>query len=208
MVESVFKKDGMRKVDAVASKIIRFMGYFSAVCLLVMALWSTVNVIYSKITLNSIPSTMDWIAYLLVPVVFLSVGMDIMASGMISVDLITDRFPLGLRKTIIAIGYLIGAVISAIMCQQQFSRMRTAFATHSKSSPLEKLAFPLWPFSLIMTIGLAVMTFTMVWYMMRYFVSDGFKDMRAASESEEIEEAVVHESTEIPEKDKEGGDET
>lgn len=185
------------------------MGYFSAVALLVMALWATVNVIYSKITFNSIPSTLDWIAYLLVPVVFLSVGIEIMDSGLISVDLITDRFPLGIKKTIVALGYIIGAVISAVMCQQQFSSMRTAFATHSMSSPLEKLAFPLWPFSLIMTVGLGIMTFTMVWYTMRYFASDGFKDMKAEGDEAEVaEEAIMHEDIEIPEQDAKGGDET
>ncbi len=186
----------MIKTDMFISKIVHFLGYLSGVSLLVMALWATVNVIYSKITMNSIPSTNDWIAYLLVPAVFLAIGMDIMDNGLISVDLITDRFPLVIRKIIIAIGYFIGAVLSVIMCGQQYSKMRDAFMLKSKSSVAEKLAFPVWPFSLIMVIGLGVMAFAMVWFVIKYWITDGIKDLNTeGGETSEAVEEMIEEMT-------------
>ncbi len=168
MNDSMLKNARMAKADTIITKGMKYCSYISGITLAVMAIWATVNVIYSKISMNSIPSTTDWIAYLLVPTVFLAVGIEILDSGLISVDLITGRFPEAVQKLIATVGYLIGAALSVLMCQQQFVSMVNLVKT-KKMSSVDKLAFRIWPFSLITAVGLALMALAMIWFVIRLF---------------------------------------
>lgn len=163
------KLTGFWKADRAMIKIMKVCSYSSGVCLLVMALWATVNVIYSKITHTSIPSTNDWIAYLLVPATFLTAGYEIIDRGLVYVDIVIRRLPAVIYKIVFTISYLVGIAISAFIVERQISLTIYNFGIH-KTSSVDKLNFVLWPFSLILGIGVALMGISMFWCILRLYV--------------------------------------
>lgn len=172
---------GFWKADEKIKKIAKYISYPSGICLFVMALWATANVIWSKLTHSSIPSTTDWIAYLLVPTVFLACAYEVLDKGFVYVDIVTGKFPPIVNKIVLTISYSIGFAVSVIMSFKQFELAFKNMQTGKTSSTLA-LSFPIWPFSAILAIGLGLMALAMLWYTIRIYV----KKPEKISEKEEV----------------------
>ena len=177
------KHERLCKIDKTIGKITKGLSYVSGICLLVMALWATINVISQKVTHVSIPSTNDWIAYLMIPVVFLAAPFEIGERGLTAVDFCIDHLPKLVQKMIVGAGYLLGAFISVFVATNQFALTKTYFEA-GKMSSVDALNFPLWPFSLLLGIGCVLMTFCMLWYYVKYL----FMPERLRSEEDDIKE--------------------
>ena len=131
-----------------------------------MAIIATVNVIYSKMFSKSIPSASDYITYFLVPVVYLSVAHALLDKGLVVADVLSRKFPRLVVLIINSISYVVGAVAGVFIASRQYSLMLEYIAIRKRSS-INRLNFPLWPFSFILGVGMLLMTFGFIWVIIR-----------------------------------------
>ena len=156
-------------IDRKVVRVFKWISYPSGGVLMFMALLATANVIYSKLFSRSIPSSTDWITYLMIPVVYLAVGYMVLDRGLITVDFIEKRYPQWLKNIVMVIFYLVGIIVNVIISVQVFRQMFTYIQTNKMSST-SALHFPLWPFYLILGIGMIVLAAALLWTIVRVLV--------------------------------------
>lgn len=159
---------GFWKADAIVSKIMKYPSFLGPLLLIVIAVVATVNVIVSKVSGSSIPSANDWIRHFMIPTVWLSLGNVAVNRGLIQVDFLSLHFPDVVNRIIQAASYLLGAFVTGFICVQQWGLMQTNLAV-GKMSSTNALSFHIWPFNLLMVLGLALSTFAFLWCAARQF---------------------------------------
>ena len=169
--EGAVKLTGFWKADAVIGKIMDIPSRLSPFILILIALAATVNVILAKTTGSSIPSVNDWISHLMIPAVWLCVGNVAVNRDLISVDFISKHFSKTVNNIIQAIGFLIGAGVTFYITSRQWFLMTENFK-NGKLSSTSALHFPLWPFSLILVIGLGLTVIAFIWCAVRRFAPE------------------------------------
>ena len=88
-----FKHPKFVKADAIVLKILKWISYPPAVMMVIVALLATINVITSKFFHIMVPSCNDWITYLLIPIVFMSIGHVHLDRGLVVVDFVNKHYP-------------------------------------------------------------------------------------------------------------------
>ena len=169
--ETTLKKSGFWKVDGIIGKIMMIPSKITPFILIIMALAATINVIIAKVAGVSIPSVNDWISHLMIPVVWLCLGNVAVNRELISVDFVSKHFSKTVNSIIQAVGYLIGAVTTAYIMTRQWSLMIENINS-GKWSSTNALHFPLWPFSLILVIGLGLTVIAFIWCAVRKFAPE------------------------------------
>ena len=154
------------KIDKHITRIFKYVSYFSGAFLFLMAIFATVNVIYVKLFSKSIPSASDYVTYFMVPVVYLSVGFSLLDMGLVVADVLSRKFPRALVLIINSISYLLGAAASALIAWRQFDLMLNYYAINKRSS-MVVLNFPLWPFCLVLSFGMVLLTLGFIWVIIR-----------------------------------------
>ena len=96
------------KIDKVVYKIMYIVSLFAALSLVIAALVCTVDSLSTKIFSYSLPNGTEWVAYLNIPIVFLAIGFIQVERGSTTVDIVSQKFPTGLKKVLEFIGYLFG----------------------------------------------------------------------------------------------------
>ncbi|MBO4835405.1 MAG: TRAP transporter small permease subunit [Lachnospiraceae bacterium] len=163
------KASGFWKVDAVISKIVMYISKISPAFLIIIGVAATVNVIYSKITGSSIPSVNDWIKHFMLPAVWLSLGNVAINRDLIRVDFISKHYPKVLERAVQAFSFLLGTAVIVFITVRQWSLLVENLET-GKMSSVSTLNFHIWPFNVIMVIGLAITAFAFFWCAIRQFV--------------------------------------
>lgn len=154
------------KIDRIFMKIFRGVSYLSALLVFIVAVAVTANVIYAKLTHNSIPSVNDWVTYLLVPIVFFGAGYMMLDRGLIEVDFISRHFPRAVRDALSVLSSAIGIFISVIIIRHQWTLMLN-YISLNKMSSVSRLHFPLWPFPLIIILGMIMISAAFLWQTIR-----------------------------------------
>lgn len=149
--------------------VMKWISYISAVCLLVITLLSTADVVASKIFNHGITNVTEIVTYLNIPVVFLSAAYVQLERGHTHIDLIYTHFPAWGQKVVHTVGNLLGVGVSA------FIGYRAVLSTIQKFSVVEKSssaasAFVVWPFAVIIAIGFLLMAVAFLWSLVREFV--------------------------------------
>ena len=179
-----------RKVDAIVVKIFRYISYPAAILLVIIALIATINVITSKLFSWIVPSNIDWITYLIIPVVFLSLAHVQLDRGLVTVDFISSHYPKKLKDTIDIISDVLLIFINAFIGYRGFVLMFDKIATKEMSST-DAGSFYLWPFCLILGFGMFCFAFTSFWCILRtvFNVHPAEEKKKAEEEALEAEEA-------------------
>lgn len=170
-------------IDQAFTKITRYLSYVSTVCLIIMALLATTNVVTSKLFKVAIPSAVDWGTYLLIPVVFFAICYNLLTNGLIQVDFLIRHFPKAVNQMIEIISNLVGFGISAVITWRQ-TALAWRYFNSGKLSSFMPLHFPLWPFCVIIGLGAAIMGIIFLWRTVRTIFE---KDFAVISEYRDME---------------------
>jgi TRAP-type mannitol/chloroaromatic compound transport system permease small subunit len=173
------------RFDNAIFNVMKWISYISAICLLIITLLSTADVVASKFFRHGITNATDIVTYLNIPVVFLSAAYVQLERGHTHIDLIYTHFPRWGQKIVHTVGNILGAGVSA------FIGYRAVLFTVQKLQILEKSssaasAFVTWPFAALIALGFLLMAVAFLWSLVREFVLPPRMefDMVAASEGE------------------------
>ena len=160
---------GWGKADTLIVKIIRYISYVAAVCLVGIMFVAFFNVLGEKIFHKGIPASTEIIRYLHVPAVFLCAGFVTLDRGQTNIDLLSQKFPQKMQDIVSVFSFLLGAAISAFVGCRGIVQMTKHIANHVKSSTTG-FGFALWPFSLIFAFGFFLLAFSFLWSIVRVVV--------------------------------------
>lgn len=182
------KHPGFAKVDAVVVRILKYISYPPAILMMIVALLATVNVVTSKAFHTVVPSCNDWITYLLIPIVFLSIGHVHLDRGLVVVDFVNKHYPKWLLTVIDIISNILLIGLNGFLSWRAFVLMVQKFQIKELSS-VDAGHFYMWPFSFLLGFGMAVFAFTSFWCILR----DVFDYHPAVTTPEDMAEAAAEE---------------
>lgn len=154
------------KIDRIVFKIMYGFSLAAAVALIIIAVLSTVDSLGTAIFSKSVPNGTDWVTYLNIPVVFLSMGFIQVERGNTVVDLLSNKFPKVIQKGVKIFGYALGTFLCAFLCKCEFSLMMDKLTSGTRSSSAGN-AFPVWPFAAIIAIGYLTVAVAFLWSIFR-----------------------------------------
>mgnify|MGYP002627297814 CR=1 FL=1 len=160
------KHPTFRKIDGVVMKVFKYISYPPAVLMILIAVMATINVISSKLFHVIVPSVNDWITYLLIPIVFLSISHVQLDRGLVVVDVLNKHYPKWLIDTIDVISNLCLIALNGFISWRAFVLMGEKFA-HKEISSIDAGHFYMWPFSFLLGFGMLCFAFTSFWCVLR-----------------------------------------
>ena len=149
--------------------VMKWISYISAVCLFVITILSTADVVASKAFGNSIPNATSIVTYLNIPIVFLSAAYVQLERGHTHIDLIYTHFPKWAQTVIHTVGNILGVAISGFIGYRAVILTIQKFTSVAKSSSAIN-AFVIWPFVALIAIGFILMAVAFLWSLVREFV--------------------------------------
>lgn len=167
--------------------VMKVISYASAVCLLVVAVLSTVDVITSKLFSFGITNATDIVTYLNIPVVFLSAAYVQLERGHTHIDLIYTHFTMPAQKVIHIVGNLLGIFISGFTGYHAVILTAQKFATVAKSTSAAS-AFVIWPFAALIAIGFFLLAAAFFWSLIRQFFFSPREEAPPATEDDSRKE--------------------
>ena len=149
--------------------VMKWISYISAVCLLVVTLLSTADVVANKFIGKGITNATEIVTYLNIPVVFLSTAFVQLERGHTHIDLIYVHFPMWAQKLIHTVGNVLGVALSGFIGYRAVILTTQKIATKAMSSSAQT-AFAVWPFVAIIALGFALMAVAFLWSLFREFL--------------------------------------
>lgn len=174
------------RTDRVVFRVTKWISYLVGAAILAIMLLALVNVLVSKIFKFSVPSSTEWITYLNILAVFPAVAFVQLDRGHTRVDLFDNKFPPLVQKIIEIFSDLVGMGVCALISWRTFILFEDHLqkGTMSSSSALTKGAFPLWPFSLMLSVFCALWFLTFGWSIVRCLVRRTPTDAQIAPKNE------------------------
>lgn len=174
----------VERIDRVACRILKYIAYVSAVCLVGIMLVAFFNVLGEKLRsaglpITGIPASQEIIQYLHIPVVYLAAAYVTLDRGHTRIDLLSAKFPVWLQKVFTILGDVLGIGVCGIIAWRGFIQMGKFIARHKMSS-VSGVGFPLWPFALIMSIGYILLALSLIFHIMRQVT--GYEGAAAGAE--------------------------
>lgn len=157
------------KADKYFSMVMKRVSYAAPVCLLFVAVVATVNIITTKLLHWGVPSVNDWITYLLIPIVYLSLPYAQLDRGMVAVDFVSKHMPRLVYDILVTVWELLFSLISFYIARNMMGLMVEYIRLHKRSSVLAG-SFPLWPLALILGLGIGLYGLSTIWIAIRRFV--------------------------------------
>ncbi len=149
--------------------VMKWISYVSAVCLFVITILSTADVVGNKIFDHGITNATELVTYLNIPVVFLSAAFVQLERGHTHIDLIYTHFPQWAQKLIHTVGNILGVCISAFIGYRAVILTIQKFTSVAKSSSAIN-SFVIWPFVALIALGFLLMAVAFLWSLVREFV--------------------------------------
>lgn len=156
-------------VDKIIFKIMKGVSWLAGISLLAVAVLCTVDALSSKFLSASVPSGTDWVTYMNIPVVFLSMGFIQVERGNTVVDLLSCKFSKKVEKAVKVAGYAIAVFMCGLLGRCGFVMMMEKLQKHTLSSG-QMSAFPVWPFALIVALGYTLAAVSFFWCILREFL--------------------------------------
>jgi TRAP-type C4-dicarboxylate transport system permease small subunit len=107
--------------------------------------------------------------YLMVSVFFLMLSNTLHANHHIAIDVFQNMFPLRMRETLQATGFLASALIMGLIAWQSYLRWWTAFRADERLAA--NIPWPTWIAYAILTIGVAVFVLRIVHRALQHFAA-------------------------------------
>lgn len=160
------------RVDRAMLTISRYISYLVGAAILIIMFLALINVVVTKLFKFSVPSATEWITYLNILAVFPAVAFVQLDRGHTRVDLFDNRFPGFVQQIIQIFSDLLGMVLCGLISWRTFVLFQDQIqkGTMSSSSALTKGSFPLWPFSLLLSVFCALWLLAFAWSIIRTLV--------------------------------------
>lgn len=178
------KLDGFQRADNILVRIYKCVSYISGASIIGIMLVAFFNVLGEKILKQGIPASTEIIQYLHIPVVFLASGFVTLDRGHINIDLLSSHFPKAVQKFVAALGFLMGAGITAFVGYRGVVQMMKFYSNNIKSS-VTGVGFAKWPFALMFCVGFFMLSFSFLWSILRLYLKK--PEAAAPGEMKEME---------------------
>lgn len=156
----------IERIDRFLQKAAKIYSYVGNVAIVVMSLLAVGDILAAKLFSKAIPNQYQWVQYLLILAVFTVVPSVTLGRGMMSVDILTRKFPKKLLVTIEFLAYACGTVIFAFLSYRGWLLMVTHIVEKTASAN-QTGAFLIWPFTLIYALSMALIALTCLWRAIR-----------------------------------------
>ena len=129
-------------------------GYVGALILFAMMLMTTADVGGRYLFGTPIAGVFELTEFMVVCVVFLSLGYTQSGKGHIEVDLFVGRFPPPVQRVVSVVNSLVTLVVTGLIAGMSFAR---AFEVMRLNESSGTLSIPVYPFLFVVSLGAAVM---------------------------------------------------
>jgi len=143
--------------------------YTGVIALNIMMFLVVVDVFLRKFFAAPIRGSLELTEILLGIVVFLGLAYCAAKDEHVVIDIIVDRLPRRLKKTIMSFIYFLSVAVSALMAWRLFVQALSLQAGHHVSM---MLGLVLYPFLIIAFIGCALMTLVYIMNLIAFFIKD------------------------------------
>lgn len=133
-------------------KISRVMAVIAAIVLAIMMILTVADVCGRNFFLKPIEGTVELIGIMLVIAGCLGLGYCQLNEGNIRITIISDRFSQRGQDIIFLFAYIIGAVVTGLICWQGGTRA-WEYIFKTFGGTIVRLHLPLWPFMMLLAIG-------------------------------------------------------
>jgi TRAP-type C4-dicarboxylate transport system permease small subunit len=145
----------------------KWLSYLAGLALLSVVIVCVIDVLGWKLFGASIPSSVDFIKYMNVALVFLAVAYVQTDRGSVAIEMGQDHFPRWLKVSVRVFGYFLGFAACLWVVYRGWFRLDKMLTTREAAQGIWK--FPLWPFELCLLVGM----FFLAWG----FVVTGIRDL-------------------------------
>ena len=157
------------KIDRFLLAVTRWISYGSGICLFYIMVLAFCNVITSKLLNRSIPNANDIVAYMNVPICFLSVAYVQLDRGHTNIMLLQRHFHPVVAKIVRIISHLLGAGVCVIIGWRAILQMNQWLATHQTASS-NISGIKIWPYAGVLAFGYLLLALCFLWSIVREFV--------------------------------------
>lgn len=168
MLENEKSSGAFEKIDSLFLRVTRLISYGSGVCLCFIMILAFCNVISSKLFNHAISNATDIIAYMNVPICFLSIAYVQLDRGHTNIMLLQQHFHPILAKIIRVFSNLLGAFVSAIVGWRAIIQMNTWLTTNATASSNIN-GIRIWPYAGILAFGYLLLAVCFLWSIVREF---------------------------------------
>ncbi len=164
------------RVDRVLERILKYLSFLSAICVVLTALIATANVIVQKIFHGNISSTNDYVTYMFVVIIYAAIPHVQMETNLTNVDILSVHFSKKVNLVISVIGDAVGAITFGFIGYAVFKNVFTQYFTLKTVAAIGAAGtFVLWPFALLVAVSMLLTVFTFVWNNARRIIYRGEK---------------------------------
>ena len=156
------------RVDHALLTVTRWISYGSGVCLFYIMILAFCNVITSKLMNRSIPNANDIVAYMNVPICFLSVAYVQLDRGHTNIMLLQRHFHPVAAKIVRILSHLLGAGVCVIIGWRALIQMSQWIAKHQTASS-NISGIKIWPYAGILAFGYLLLALCFLWSIVREF---------------------------------------
>lgn len=162
----------LQHVDQTMLKIMKWVSYAGGFAVILVMLISLVDVILAKLFRTALPNATEWVTYLNILIVFPPFAYVQLERGHTKVDLFDGKLPHVTEKTIRVISLLLATAIMAFLTQRGWVVTMAKFASGESSSvdATAKMAFKIWIFGVVYTVGCGLGTIAFAWSVVREFM--------------------------------------
>jgi TRAP-type C4-dicarboxylate transport system permease small subunit len=161
----------LKKADRIIQKTAKLFSYISGGALLFMACSGAINIISSKLFGKAMLNVNELTDYLLIAVVYCSVAFCQLNGGLVSVDIFYRKYNEAAKKSIRAIGCILGMIAYAFAAFQSISLLGKHLSLKTTAAST-LTSFQIWPFTLLYVAGSFFLAFTLVWTLVRTPLGD------------------------------------
>ncbi|MCD7845987.1 MAG: TRAP transporter small permease [Oscillospiraceae bacterium] len=164
------------KLDRFIERILRWFSYLAAVCVILMALIATVNVIAQKLFHSNISSANDYVTYLFVLIIYVALPHVQMETDLTSVDILSSRFPKPMQLVISVLGDIIGLAVFGFVSYAIYTNVFVKYLASGKVATVGATGtFVLWPFALLVSVSALLTALSFIWNNVRRVMYRGTK---------------------------------
>ncbi len=156
----------MKKFRSGLEKFCHAIRYISMAVLMFAVIVTVIDVILHLFTSYRVLGNMELVELGMIIMMYLCFGVTQLENGHVRVDLFVNKLPPKGRCALNGILQLVCAFFCLLLTIQSFKQVGTNYSVGKASQILH---LPYWPFSLVMGVGFAVYTLTIILTALEYF---------------------------------------
>ena len=182
-------KKGIMAIDGIMTRITTVFSWCGVIACVVSACLSVADIFAAKFFSGGIRNQYQWIQYFMIIVVFAFLPIVVNQKGLMSVDILTRKFPGWLLKGINIFSYVAGTVLFSFLAYNGIALLNKHIVQKTASAN-QTGAFLIWPFTLFFVIGLILLSITCIWKTIKLCAtpSAGFVKTDSKKDKEKEEE--------------------